>query len=72
MTVMATPATAGVLRWLQVAYWDFLRLLFAHITFLTFGFGLCQPAEQFWIRRTHDQAMITPRAKNLRGRVPTL
>jgi hypothetical protein len=34
MAVMAMSATLSILCWLQVAYWDFLRILFAHITFL--------------------------------------
>ena len=34
MPVVAMPATFGVFRRLKVAHWDFLRLLFAHITFL--------------------------------------
>ena len=32
--VVAMPAALGVCAWLQVAHWNFLRVLFVHITFL--------------------------------------
>jgi hypothetical protein len=71
--VVAMPTALGVCAWLQVAHGNFLSVLFVHITLPFFVvFGLCQLCRIFFASTTHGKGMITPRAKEFRGKVLTL
>jgi hypothetical protein len=47
VAMMAVSAALRVLARLQVAHWVFFRLRFAHITFLSLLFGLCNPPKSY-------------------------
>ena len=70
--VVTVPAALGVSARLQVAHWNFLRLIFAHITLSSVMLGCVSSAEYFFASTTHGKGMITPRAKEFRGKVLTL
>ena len=71
--VVAMPAALGVCARLQVAHWNFLCLLFAHITFFFSNVWVVSVVPNiFSLRPTHGKDMITPRAKKFRGKVLTL
>ena len=70
--VVAMPTALSVSARLQVEHWNFLRLIFAHITFLQSCLGCVSCAEYFFASTTHGKGMITPRAKEFRGKVLTL
>ena len=67
--VVAMPAALGVCARLQVEHWNFLRLIFAHITFLRNVWVVSVVPNIFSLRRTHTEDMIIPRAKKFRGKV---
>jgi hypothetical protein len=46
--VVAMPAALGVCARLQVVHWNFLCLLFAHVTFLQSILGCVSSAEYFF------------------------
>ena len=72
--VVAMPTALGVCARLQVAHWNFLRLIFVHITLPFFSnvWVVSVVPNIFSLRPTHGKDMITPRAKEFRGKVLTL